>query len=414
MNNQQREQDAPFSAREIMPGRLGYRQLYPRQLLNVRRRLVRRIGWTAAIGIVLVVVLLFTSWHTATPPTHSIKTTYNPQNAKIASQINSLLTKQVAQRQFSGSVLVASHDQVVLSKGYSMADWERQVPNTPDTRFYLGSTSKQFTAMAIMMLQERGKLHVRDSLCTYIAPCSPAWKPVTIANVLTHTSGIPQIDDGISPNTTPQSWIAAFNGLSLLYAPGSEFSYCSVCYQILGYVVAQASGESYSAFLQQAIFDPLKMKDSGSGDASYKSIGNHATGYAGWQILDVDAGLPVNPSLSFLFASGLVYSSAEDMYRWDQSLSHHTLLSQRTLDEAFTPYVASQYAGSSYGYGWFIGHSPVAGHKLIWHDGKIPGYRSYIGRYPDDGVTIIIVSNLATVDEMVLAHELQQIVFAHR
>ena len=414
MNNQQREQDAPFSARETVPGQLGYRQLYPHRLLKIRQRLVGGIAWTVAVGIVLVAVLLFTFWRSASPPVRVMEATYNMQNAKVASQINSLLVKKVAQQQFSGSVLIASRGQVVLSKGYSMADWERQGPNTPDTRFYLGSTTKQFTAMAILILQERGKLHVRDSLCTYIASCPSAWKPVTIANVLTHTSGIPQLDDSILPTTTPQSWIAAFNGLSLVYAPGSEFSYCSVCYQILGYVVAQASGESYSAFLQQAIFDPLKMKDSGSGDASYTSVRNHAIGYAGWQVLDVDAGMTIDPRLSFLFGSGLVYSSAEDMYLWDQALSHHTLLSQRTLDEAFTPYVASQYAGSSYGYGWFIGHSPVAGHKLIWHDGKIPGFRSYIGRYPDDGVTIIIVSNLATLDEMVLAHELEQIVFAHR
>ncbi len=366
------------------------------------------------VGVILVPILLFTVWRIVSQPSPRLtEVTRYAQNGKIASRVDSLLSQQAAHQQFSGSVLIAYRDQVLLSKGYSMADWRRRVPNTPHTRFYLGSTSKQFTAMAILILQERGKLHVSDHLCTYIVPCPPAWRPVTIHEVLTHTSGIPQLDASSLSTASPRSWIASFNGFSLVYTPGSQFSYCSICYQILGYVVEQVSGESYSAFLQQAIFGPLHMKDSGSGDADYTSAPGHAPGYANWQVLDTYAGMDVTPQWTFLFGSGLVYSNAEDMYRWDQALSHQTLVSQQTLKEAFTPYVASQYAGSSYGYGWFIAHSPVPGHRLIWHDGKIPGFRSYIGRYPDDGVTIIILSNLATVDEMALAHELEQIVFAY-
>ncbi len=412
MSNQQHKQEALLPARQSVPGQLGYRQLNYHQLRRGWRRFVGNTGWVITVIVVLVSVLLFTAWRINRPLTRTMETTHNAQIERITSQVDSLLTKKVARQQFSGSILIADYDQEILSRGYSMAEWEKQVPNTPHTRFYLGSTTKQFTAMAILILQERGKLHVRDHLCTYIVPCPPAWQSVTIHELLTHTSGIPQLDDSSLSTASPQSWIAGFAGLSLVYTPGSQFSYCSVCYQILGYVVAQVSGESYSAFLQQAIFAPLQMKDSGSGDARYTSAPDHAVGYAGWQVQDMDAGMAIDPRWSFLFGSGLVYSSAEDMYRWDQALSHHTLVSQQTLDEAFTPYIASQYAGSSYGYGWFIGHSPVLGHRLVWHDGKIPGFRSYIGRYPDDGVTIILLSNLATVDEMILAHELEQIVFA--
>ena len=103
----------------------------------------------------------------------------------------------------------------------------------------------------------------------------------------------------------------------------------------------------------------------------------------------------------------------EDLYRWDQALSRHTLISRHVSDEAFTPYVTSQYAGSSYGYGWFIAKAPIAGHRLIWHDGRVNGFRTYNGLYLDDGVTIIVLSNLSALDELALAGTLEQIVFAH-
>jgi CubicO group peptidase (beta-lactamase class C family) len=127
----------------------------------------------------------------------------------------------------------------------------------------------------------------------------------------------------------------------------------------------------------------------------------------------VSIGLDVAPQWSFLSGAGLLYSTVEDLYRWDQAISSHMLISQRALDEAFTSYVSSQYIGSSYGYGWFIAKAPFPGHRLIWHDGRVNGFRTYNARYPDDGVTIIFLSNLSTLNELVLAKKLEQIVFAH-
>src|SRR5205823_834732 len=151
----------------------------------------------------------------------------SPQDALMASQVNNLLMTEVTHQQFSGSVLIAHNDQVLLSKGYSMADWSKQVPNTPHTKFYLGSTTKEFTAMAILILQEQGKLHVTDHLCSYIAQCPAAWRPVTIHEVLTHTSGIPQLDDSLLSSASPQAWIASYDGSPLTFTPGSQFSYCN-------------------------------------------------------------------------------------------------------------------------------------------------------------------------------------------
>jgi CubicO group peptidase (beta-lactamase class C family) len=323
-----------------------------------------------------------------------------------------LLTNKVAQQQFSGSILIAQDGQVLLSKGYSMADWDEQVPNTPHTKFYLGSLTKQFTAMAILILQEQGKLHVQDHICSYIAHCPAEWQPVTIHHLLTHSSGIPELDDSSLSYASPAAWIASFNGAGLVFTPGTQFSYCSVCYQILAYVVEQVSGQPYSTFLQQAIFDPLQMQNTGF-DPHYLSLSDHAVGYANWQVKDISIGEDVAPQWSFLFGAGLLYSTVEDLYRWDQALYANTLVSQQTLNEAFTPYFPSQFSGSSYGYGWFIAKAPTAGHRLIWHYGAIDGFRTYIGRYSDDRVTIIVLSNLSTLDELALAHSLEQIVFAH-
>ncbi len=274
--------------------------------------------------------------------------TTTQQNALIISQVDGLLSNQVAHQQFSGSVLIAQDGKVLLNKGYSMADWDHQMPNTAQTRFYLGSTTKQFTAMAILILQEQGKLHVQDRLCSYISPCPPAWKPVTINELLTHTSGIPQLNDSQLSGASPQAWIASYNRVPLAFSPGSHYNYCSVCYQILGYVVEQVSGKPYSTFLQQEIFDPLQMKNTGF-DSNYYSLPDHAVGYASWQVTSVQLGWAVDPQWSFLFGSGLLHTNVEDLYRWDQALYTNTLVSQQSLNEAFTPYVNSQYTGSSYG-----------------------------------------------------------------
>jgi CubicO group peptidase (beta-lactamase class C family) len=414
--------EVPFSARQIVPGQLSYRQLSPDQLSYPRaarslRHFVKSMSVVVIVSLLLVLILELVlhvnqQGQQLVNPTRAALSSQSSQDALITTQVNDLLMHEAAHQQFSGSVLLAHKDTVLLRKGYSMADWSKQVPNTPQTRFYLGSTTKQFTAMAILILQERGKLQVHDHLCSYIAPCPQPWQQVTIHELLTHTSGIPEFDHTSLSNASPQSWMNDFDDVPLGYTAGSEFSYCNVCYQILGYVVEKVSGKPYCMFLQQTIFDPLQMKRTGC-DQPYLSLPDRSVGYASWRVQDVSIGWEAAPQWSFLCSAGLVYSTVEDLYRWDQALSSHTLISQRALDEAFTPYVSSQYAGSSYGYGWFIAKAPRAGHRLIWHDGRVDGFRTYNGLYLDDGVTIIFLSNLSTLDELALAKALEQLVFAH-
>jgi len=395
--NHQQQRDLSLSPRREDDRKRLHRQPHTKPRLLV--------GAVCLLIIVLVAARANTSQTAARPQSRPLAPT-------LAPSIEKLLAGQVKDEQFSGAALVARDHQVLFSKGYSMANWDHQVPNTPHTRFYLGSTTKQFTAMAILILQQRGKLHVQDSVCSYVPQCPPAWQPVRIHHLLTHTSGIPQLDDSM-PLSSPQAWIARYDDVPLAFRPGGRFSYCNICYQILGYVIEQASGEPYSVFLQQAIFGPLQMRDTGF-DPNGLTLINHAIGYASWQVKadPVDWVLP--PEMSFLRASGLLYSTAEDLYRWDQALYTHVLVSQQLLDEAFTPYAISQFVGSSYGYGWFITGARVPAHRLIWHDGRVDGFRTYIGRYIDDHVTIIILSNLATLDELALARALEQVVFAHK
>lgn len=402
-----------------------------RHLFLSRPRRARCASTHAATGLILLLAFVLVSCgdtsanSVSSPPgtaavaTHLTSTVHpvhpaltNSPNAQLVSQVDNLFSTLVAQSQFSGSVLVARDGHILLAKGYSMANWQSGTPNTPLTRFYLGSVTKEFTAMAILLLQARGKLDVHKPICAYIAPCPAPWQPVTIHNVLTHTSGIPELDTSQLSGASPAAWIASFDSYPLHFAPGSEFDYCSVCYQILGYVVQQVSGVPYSQFMQQNIFLPLHMQATGFDATLFYDQGIDAHGYNTWKSESGQLGWQMAPSWSFLFASGLLYSNVGDLYRWDQALYTTQLFSRQTLDEAFTSYTSnSLFAGSTYGYGWFITKSPVPGHRLIWHDGVIDGFRTYIGRYVDDHTTVIFLSNLATVDSPTLAQKVQRVIF---
>ncbi len=336
----------------------------------------------------------------------------SPPGEQITTDVDDLFTGLVAQNQFSGSVLVSKGTRVLLVKGYSMANWRTNTPNTPLTRFYLGSVTKEFTAMSILLLQQEGKLDVHKLICTYVRPCPEPWQAITLHEVLTHTSGIPELDTPHLSGASPAAWIASFDNAPLNFTPGAEFDYCSVCYQILAYVVQVVSGQPYSDFVQQHILNPLHMDESGFDSGYFYAQSIDANGYNSWQASAEQLGWNMGPQWSFLFGSGLLYSSVGDLYDWDQALYTNLLVSQQTRNEAFTSYTnGSLFAGSNYGYGWFIAQSPVPNHRLIWHDGVIDGFRAYIGRYIDDDITIIFLSNLATVDAPVLAKAVQKIVF---
>jgi D-alanyl-D-alanine carboxypeptidase len=175
------------------------------------------------------------------------------------------------ERGFMGSVLVARDGKVLLEKGYGLASAEWDVPNSPDTKFRIGSITKQFTATAVLQLQEAGKLNVSDAICKYLPECPEAWKPITVEQLLNHTSGIPSytgLPDFPTPKRmrmplSPLEIVMLTRDMKLDFQPGEDYRYNNTGYVLLGYIIEKAAGVKYDAYLREHIFDPLGMKDTG-------------------------------------------------------------------------------------------------------------------------------------------------------
>ena len=319
-----------------------------------------------------------------TPPVVSLPMQATVSLRDVTSEVDIMLNEMAEQNLFSGSVLIAREGEILLSNGYGMADREKNIANTPQTKFYLGSITKQFTAMAILMLQAEGKLNVQDRICQYISDCPAAWHEITIHQLLIHTSGIPHFMDFPldRPSTSAQT-IARIKDKPLDFKPGEKWSYSGSGYNVLGYIIEQVTGKRYEVFLEEKIFEPLKMIDTGYA----ASNDNLAVGY------ENNFDLADNIDISNLYTSGGLYSTVEDLYRWDQALYTEKLISKEVLDAIFTSYITipPESNGESYGYGWVI--AKKINHRWIGHEGVVPGFASEIDRYPDDKVTIILLSN---------------------
>ena len=310
-----------------------------------------------------------------------------------------------AREGFSGSVIVVKDDQPLLSAGYGLANREFEIPNTPQTKFRLGSITKQFTAVAVLILQERGKLSVGDPIGKHLEDSPKAWEPVTIRHLLNHTSGIPSYTGfpQMMSRTVRQAAfvddvIATFKDKELEFAPGEKFTYSNSAYILLGKIIERASRQDYETFLRENIWQPLEMKDTGY-DHNRTILPRRATGYV--QTL---RGLENSPyiDMSWPYAAGALYSTVEDLARWDRALAAGKLLSAESYAAMFTP------GKSSYGYGWFIrDHS---GHQEIGHGGGIHGFSTSILRYPKDRVCVVVLSNVIPARIEPLAHDLADIV----
>jgi len=313
---------------------------------------------------------------------------FGPDPGRVA-QLDEILSRMGADETFSGSVLIARDGEVLLSRGYGSADRELGIANTPQTRFFIGSVTKQFTAMAILILQSQGRLNVQDPICSYIEDCPAAWEDITIHHLLTHTSGmIVMPDDNSYPESpiTPRELLDRFKDAPLDFQPGERHSYSNCGYWVLGPIIEQVSGQTYEAFVQQWILEPLDMHDSGfDQDASGLAVG----------YVDQNTTRPTQViESSFLYSAGALYSTVEDLYRWDQALLTEQLVPRELLDQMFTPQVSlyPDAVGSvAYGYGWLVWDH--LGRQMVGHGGALDGFRAWIFRYPDDRITIIVLSN---------------------
>lgn len=326
---------------------------------------------------------------------------------EITTKVDQYMDAAVAVNGFSGTILVARDGKPIIDKGYGMANVEHGISNEPQMVFRLGSVTKQFTAMAISMLQERGKLSVSDPLCKFVTECPEKWKPITIKHLLTHTSGVSNYTSfpdfaktTVSPITNDEM-IALLKSKTLDFKPGEKFSYSNSGYYLLGEIIEKTSGKSYADFLQENIFTPLGMKQTGYDDSS-SIVKNRAAGYV------KRAGKIFNApymDMTVPYAAGALYSTTGDLLLWDQALYTDKLVSRKSRDEMFTPWKGE----SGYAYGWGIGKT--FDRRSISHGGGIYGFATQIARYPDDNVTVVVLSNIQGISSGRVANALAAIVF---
>jgi len=313
------------------------------------------------------------------------------------------MNAQVEVNHFSGSILIAQHGKVLVTKRYGPAIGMPDGQNTRNSKYRLGSIAKQFIAAAILQLQEKGKLQLQDSVCKYIAKCPNGWEQIKIFNLLVQTDGIPEVDRSIdlkqtSSTTTTPELLAHLDGLPLAFKPGERFRYGNSGYAVLGAVIEKVSGEPYLKYLKNHIFIPLEMNETGPNDAlqTFRDIDLADSGkYNSITPNDMDLAVP--------YSWGSIYSTVADLYRWDRALDDEELLSKESRNAMFTPYI------DGYGFGWVI--LKEFERTLDTQAGKIYFFGSSIRRYAGDDVCVIVLSDSGDADAGRISRDLAAILF---
>lgn len=319
------------------------------------------------------------------------------QETKIK-KIHDLISACTEYGQFNGTALIAEQGKIIYKNGFGEANKEWAIPNKADTKHRLASISKQFTAMAVLQLVAKGKLELKVPITNYL-PDYPqkTGNQITIHHLLTHTSGLPNYTS--FPNyrdlmRNPQSTedlVNLFAELPLDFTPGKDFAYSNSGYVLLGVLIEKATGKTYEEVLQEQIFTPLKMDNTGY-DKQQTILKNRASGYNKF------ANSYENTNyidMSMAYAAGALYSTVEDLYLWDQALYTETLLPKAYGDQLFEKHIPA-WAGF-YGYGWEIGKMPIGNSKkqasTISHGGSINGFNTRITRIPSDRSLIVLFNN---------------------
>ena len=311
---------------------------------------------------------------------------------------------------FRGALLVAKRGHVLLRKAYGPADEASGVPNRPETRFRIGSITKQFVAAGILRLADRGLLDVQDSLCSRLSPCPSAWQPITLRHLLTHTSGLPDYTTFanfpalIGTPASTADLLARFRDLPLDFPPGDHWSYSNSGYVVLGALLEAISGRAWGDYLREEIFVPLGMADTGV-DEDSPSLLRHATGY-------LQPGVkPVFLAMSEFAAAGALASTVDDLFLWDEALRAGRVLSAGSLAAATSAQVPCKPGGcalasdTGYGYGWFV--ALVDARPYAYHWGRIDGFVSTNGFDAADETVVIALSNLETTPTFAMSASLE-------
>lgn len=340
--------------------------------------------------------LLFLAWLTAAAAPVAAQ---RPASDGFAARVDSVVKEFMAAKQIVGtSVGVMKDGRALLAKGYGFADLEHEVPATEHTVYRIGSVTKQFTAAAIMLLAEQGKLRLDDELTKFVADYPTSGHHITVDRLLTHTSGIkgytemPRFWEQSRLDLTHEQMIAMFSGEPFEFAPGERYQYNNSAYYLLGVIIEKVSGQSYAPFVKQHIFDRVGLAETHYLDEA-PIVKHRAAGY------EVRGGTVVNDdplSMKLPYSAGSLGSSVLDLLKWNTALVAGRVVSAESYRRMTTPATLNDGSHTTYGYG--LGTGTLGGHRKVAHGGGINGFRSQLAYYPDDRLTVVVLCNTGSAN----------------
>jgi CubicO group peptidase (beta-lactamase class C family) len=314
-----------------------------------------------------------------------------PPDSSLESSIDAYLKSETEQKKFSGVVLIAKDGKPLFRLAYGFADWTTRMPNTPETAFLIYSNTKQFTAAAILMLRDAKKLSIDDAISKHLSDCPPEWESVKLHHLLTHTSGI-EIDNlwawiyNHYPSYREGPTLGPYERKPLVSKPGEKYRYSNGGYMLLAQVVAKVSGKEYQKFLEENICAPLTMTHSGC-DRDKVTPGR-ARGH------DISGAMPVisEQNTHGIVGAGDVYTTIDDLLKWDEACYGEKLLSAESRELMFSPQFKTPRGGV--GYGWFLRRASDGSVSHFQHGGSGAGFTSFLLHRPKDHVYIAVLANL--------------------
>jgi CubicO group peptidase (beta-lactamase class C family) len=295
------------------------------------------------------------------------------------------------------SIAVVRDGTVIRTGGYGLANVESGTPATPDTVYKIASVSKQFIATAIMLLVQDGRLRLEDSVGRYLDGSPASWQPITIRELLTHTAGLVRESPGFDPMKAQSDLdiVKAVYHVPLRSTPGSKWEYSNAGYYVLAELISRLAGEPWPAFIDARVFSRTGMSKTALTSAP---LANRAVGYTGNDNQRrADEWVAVRPSGAFL-------STVGDLARWDATLNSDAVLTDTSRREMWTAVRLNDGRTYPYGFGWHV--DTRKNRRVVWHGGGLPGFASYFGRYLDDGVSVIVLTNGDDADVVAIANGL--------
>lgn len=312
----------------------------------------------------------------------------NTNTPAIVQRMETIVKSYTGGNSFMGTVVVADGDQILLNQGFGMASLEWNIPNDPETKFKICSLTKQFTAALVLLLEQDSKLHIDDLVNKYLPDAPASWGKITVRELLNHTSGIPDLIGekefatwSMVPHT-PVEQLAFFRDKSLDFEPGTKFAYSNSNYVVLGLVIEKVSGQRYETLLHERILEPLGMKDTGL-DTDDLVLVRRAEGYGQGRNGLVAAR---SMSMSVPWAAGALYSTTDDLLRWE-----HGLFDGKILNEAELKAMTTAGQGN---YGLGVEVRDVDGLKVIEHGGGIQGFSTELIYVPERNIAVVVLSNV--------------------